>query len=134
MTPLSLSTTVLRDMTGFIYIRQRGVCPPEMRHILSGGSLIALTKESEDLRPIAVGYTLMRRVDAKCANRHAVRKLTFFLTLLQVGIATPAEYEAVVHAARKRVIAIPQVHVFVKLDFSDTYLIAEMLCFSVPKL
>ena len=85
-----------------------------------GGSLIALTKKSGDLRPIAIGYTL-RRVTAKCANRYAVGKLASFFAPLQVGIATPAGCEAAVHAAGKYVSAVPQDHVFAKLDFSNAF-------------
>src|SRR6218665_3822522 len=75
---------------------------------------------SGGLRPIAIGYTL-RRVAAKCANRYAVNKLAPFFAPLQVCIATPAGCEAAVHAARKYVTAMPQDHVFVKLDFSNAF-------------
>ena len=114
------SSALLRQLTEFINILLRGACPPEVRPVLFGGSLIALTKKSGDLRPIAIGYTL-RRVAAKCANRYAVGKLASFFAPLQVGIATPAGCEAAVHAARKYVSAMPQDHVFVKLDFSNAF-------------
>ena len=58
---------------------------------------------------------------AKCANRYAVGKLASFFAPPQVGIATPAGCEAAVHAATKYVTAMPQDHVFVKLDFSNAF-------------
>src|SRR6218665_2563626 len=114
------SSALLKEMTGFINILLRGACPVEVRPILFGGNLIALSKKSGGLRPIAIGYTL-RRVAAKCVNRYAVNKLAPFFAPLQVGIATPAGCEAAVHAARKYVTAMPQDHVFVKLDFSNAF-------------
>src|SRR6218665_466487 len=114
------SSALLEEMTGFTNILLCGACPVEVRPILLGGNLIALTKKSGGLRPIAIGYTL-RRVAAKCANRYAVNKLAPFFAPLQVGIATPAGCEAAVHAARKYVTAMPQDHVFVKLDFSNAF-------------
>jgi len=92
----------------------------DVRPILFGGNLIALTKKSRGLRPIAIGYTL-RRVAAKCVNRYAVNKLALFFAPLQVSIATPAVCEAAVHAARKYVTTMPKDHVFVKLDFSNAF-------------
>jgi len=45
--------------------------------IFFGGRLIALNKKSDGIRPIAVGFTL-RRLVSKCANTHAIARLSTF--------------------------------------------------------
>src|SRR6218665_1109048 len=50
-------------VTDFTNLLLRGECPPTVRPILFGGNLIALNKDSDGLRPIAIGY-LWRRFAA----------------------------------------------------------------------
>src|SRR6218665_2453133 len=72
----------------FVNLLLRGGCPKDIRPILFGGNLIALNKESEGLRPIAIGY-VWRRLTAKCANKHAITKLSAYFAPLQLGIGIP---------------------------------------------
>jgi hypothetical protein len=98
----------------------RGECPEEIRRLMFGGTLIALSKSNGGLRPIVVGY-VWRRLTAKAANKYAVDRLASFFAPLQVGIATPGGCETAVHAARAFVTNMPQGQVFVKLDFSNAF-------------
>src|SRR6218665_1209169 len=70
-------SSFLASLTDFINVLLRGECPKQMREIMFGGSLIALSKKSGGLRPIVIGYTY-RRLAAKCANRYALGRLGSF--------------------------------------------------------
>ena len=114
------SQDLIQALTGFVNIMLRGGCPEEVRRLMFGGTLIALSKSNGGLRPIVIGY-VWRRLTAKAANKYAVDKLASFFTPLQVGIATPGGCETAVHAARAFVTNMPQGQVFVKLDFSNAF-------------
>src|SRR6218665_1216421 len=60
------SASCLASLIDFINVLLRGECPKQMRELMFGGSLIALSKKSGGLRPIVIGYTY-RRLAAKCA-------------------------------------------------------------------
>ena len=47
--------------------------------------MIALSKNTGGLRPIAVGY-VWRRLGPKCANKYAVARLSSHFDTLQLGI------------------------------------------------
>jgi Reverse transcriptase (RNA-dependent DNA polymerase) len=98
----------------------RGECPKEMRELVFGGTLIALSKKSGGLRPIVIGYA-WRRLAAKCANRYALSRLESFFAPLQVGVAAPGGGEAAVHAARSFVTNMTEDQIFVKLDFANAF-------------
>ena len=79
------SAAFLSSLTDFINVLLRGECPKQMREIMFGGSLIALSKKSGGLRPIVIGYTY-RRLAAKCANRYALGRLgSFFYPITSRG-------------------------------------------------
>ena len=52
--------------------------------IFFGGRLVALEKKDGGVRPIAVGYTL-RRLAAKCANSHEIKRRSEELQPVKVG-------------------------------------------------
>src|SRR6218665_3216629 len=108
------SAAFLASLTDFINVLLRGECPNEMREIMFGGSLIALSKKSGGLRPIVIGYTY-RRLAAKCANRYALGRLDSFFAPLQVGVAVPGGGEAAIHASRSFVTNMTEDEIFVKL-------------------
>ncbi|PGH37981.1 MAG: hypothetical protein CRN43_17955, partial [Candidatus Nephrothrix sp. EaCA] len=112
--------TLLQVTTDFINVLLRGECPRELRELIFGGTLIALSKKTGGLRPIVIGF-VWRRLAAKCANGYALCRLGTFFVPLQVGIGTPAGGEAAVHAARNFVATMPENHVFVKLDFANAF-------------
>ena len=110
----------LSALTDFVNIVLAGRCPTEVTPVLFGGRLLALNKKSGGIRPIAVGLTL-RRLASKCANSFGVRKLAGYFYPHQLGIGTPGGCEAAVHSARRFIEALPQDHVFVKLDFTNAF-------------
>ena len=59
-----------------------------------------LTKKYGGIRPIAVG-SVLRRVTAKIAAKHASGLLASSLAPQQMGVCTPGGCEATIHAARK---------------------------------
>ena len=89
-------------------------------NILYGGRLIALQKKDGGIRPIAVGYTL-RRLAAKCANKFVIKRTSEELQPIQVGVVVSEGAEASVHATRRLLSNLQDNHVFVKLDFSNTF-------------
>src|SRR6218665_1913872 len=78
------SAVFLASLTDFINVLLRVECPKEMREIMFGGSLIALSKKSGGLRPIVIWYTY-RRLAAKCANRYALGRLGSFCPITNRG-------------------------------------------------
>jgi hypothetical protein len=90
---------LLTSLTAFVNLLLSGTCHPDIRPFLFGGRLIALQKKSGGIRPIAIGFSL-RRLAAKCANMHAVRKLGDFFGPIQFSVGVPGGCEAVVHSCR----------------------------------
>jgi hypothetical protein len=97
-----------------------GTCHPDYTHIFFGGRLIALSKKSGGIRPIAIGCT-WRRLAAKCACSFASEKLKSIFAPRQVGVAVKGGCEAAVHATRRFIAQMPPNHVVAKLDFSNAF-------------
>ncbi|XP_055337134.1 uncharacterized protein LOC129587422 [Paramacrobiotus metropolitanus] len=76
-----------------------GKLPEEVRPILFGANLIALSKTDGGVRPIAVGNVL-RRLAAKIIAKRCAKKANELFTPTQVGCGTRGGAEAAVHAAR----------------------------------
>ena len=91
-----------------------------MNEVIYGANLLALSKKDGGIRPIAVGYT-WRRLAAKCANSHAVSRLSQLLAPIQLGVGIPGGAEAAVHATRRWVTTMPEDSVLVKLDFTNAF-------------
>ena len=72
------------------------------------------------IRPIAIGYTL-RRLAAKCANQHALTKLTDFFSPIQFGEGTQGRAEAAVHAIRHYAKNLNDNKIIIKLDFTNAF-------------
>ena len=77
----------------------RGDIPEQMLPFLYGASLIAFSKPSGGVRPIAIGNTF-RRLTAKAAALAAKEAVKTKLFPLQLGVAVPGGAEAIVHTAR----------------------------------
>jgi hypothetical protein len=110
----------LPALTGFVNQLLQGDCPPEVRPVLFGRTLIAPDKKSGGVRPIAVGYT-WRRLSAKCANAFAVARLSSYLSPIQLGAGIPGGCEAAVHSVRRFVNAMSADQFVVKLDFVNAF-------------
>ena len=111
---------LLTALTSFVNLLLSGRCPRAISPILFGANLIALSKKSGGVRPIAIGYT-WRRIAAKCANAFAVTKVADYLYPLQVGVGVSGGCEAAVHATRRFLDSMPIGHVIAKLDFSNAF-------------
>ncbi len=108
---------LLHAVTDFInYI----LCPPSVRPIFYGATLISLKKKDGSLRPIAVGFTL-RRLIAKCLSRRLVVSLGSYFSQLQLGFGTPRGAEAAAHAGRLFLNQSPPDHLLLKLDFKNAF-------------
>ena len=110
----------LGSLTVLVNILLRGECPPAITRILFGAKLLALTKRSGGIRPIAVGYT-WRRIVAKCANAYAISKLSGVLQPLQLGVGVKGGCEAAVHATRRLITDLPDGWAATKLDYSNAF-------------
>jgi hypothetical protein len=98
----------------------RGDCPAEVGAIFFGGRLIAISKKSGGIRPIAIGFTL-RRLTSKCASAFGVSRLSSVFSPRQLGVGVPGGCEAAVHACRRYLNGMPSNHVVVKLDFANAF-------------
>jgi len=58
---------------------------------------------------------------AKCVNKYAIAVLGNSLAPVQLGVGTFGGCEATVHATRRFLATMPDVHVIVKLDFSNAF-------------
>jgi len=113
-------TQFLSSITRFVNLLLRGSCPKIVAPILFGGNLTAITKGTNNVRPITVGY-YWRRLAAKCANFSALKKLSDYFLPFQVGVGSKGGCEAAVHACRRFMTAMPDNHVLAKLDFSNAF-------------
>ena len=94
-----------------------GSFPPDVNKIVFGGRLIALEKKGA-VRLIAIGY-LIRKLAAKSANRHVIRR-SESLKPVQLGVWVTGGAESAVHATR-RLSQMLSDHVIVKLDFINAF-------------
>src|SRR6218665_2629734 len=85
----------------------------------SGRCFFALRKKSGALRPIVTGY-LWRRLPSMSASALAIPRLTPYLSPQQIGVGTPGETEAAVHATRRFLQTMYQYTVLVKLNILNT--------------
>jgi len=90
---------LLRALTTFTNLVQKGNTPPQVRPTFFGASLIALQKKGGGVRPIAVGSTLCR-LAAKCIESRVLQSMGASLAPLQLGYDIPHGAEAAAHAAR----------------------------------
>ena len=106
------------NLTDFVNIVLQGELPTQVNEF--EGRLIDFQKKDGGTRPIAVGYTL-RRLVAKCANAHVIKRRSDEVQPIQVGVGVSGGAEAAKHAMRRLVTNLPDDHVVVKLDFSNAY-------------
>ena len=111
---------LLSALTGVVNLLLSGKCHPAIIPVLFGGRLIALSKKSGGVRPIAVGFTL-RRLCSKCANAFAISELLQYFGSRQLGAGIKGGCEAAVHSARRFLKALPENWVMAKLDFSNAF-------------
>src|SRR6218665_1151010 len=111
---LDVGQALVSAVTALINLLLKGICPQEIRSILFGGTLFALTKKRGGLRPIVIGY-LWRRLASKGANSYAVPKMIPYVSPRQLGVGITGGAEAAVHASRRFLADLDSNTVFVKL-------------------
>jgi len=79
---------LLSSLTAFTNLILAGGCPADISPIFFGGRLLALSKKSDGVRPIAIGFTL-RRLASKCANSVASVQLRDYFGPRQLGVGIP---------------------------------------------
>ena len=107
-------------ITDFVSLLLSGISDQLINNIFYGGRLIALQKKSRAFWPIAIGY-IQRRLAAKCANQHALIKLTDFLSPFQLGVGNQGGAEAAVHAIRRYATNLNDNKIIIKLDFTNAF-------------
>ena len=108
------------SITAFTNLLLEGKCHDEVAPIIFWGSLIALTKKSGGISPIAIGYA-WRRLAAEYANTYAVAELADYFSPIQLGVGVPGGCEAAVHATRRFAEHMPDDQVIVKLHFTNAF-------------
>jgi len=111
---------LLMALTEFVNLLLAGICPVEVRPLLFGGNLTALSKKDGGIRPIAVG-SVLRRVVAKCDTTFASQELKDTLAPRQLGVGVSGGAEAAVHAARRFVKSMDTDEILIKLDFKNAF-------------
>ena len=98
-----------------------GLVPLAMRPIFFGANLVALTKKSGGIRPIAVGC-IFRRLTSKVICFQFRNSISDFLQPTQFGFGVPLGCEAIAHAVRTYISSShSNDHILVKLDFSNAF-------------
>jgi hypothetical protein len=101
----------------------RGDIPDNILPFLYGASLIAFSKPSGGIRPIAIGNTL-RRLTAKAAANALKEASRSKLFPHQLGVAVPGGAEAIVHSARSFCLSnmsSADPVLFLKIDFENAF-------------
>ena len=109
---------LISSLTDFVNFIPTGKLPLPVREIIFDG--IALQKKVGGIRPIAIGNTL-RRLAAKCANKHIIERRSNELSPFQVGVGVAGGAEAAVHAIRRLTDDLSDDNVLVKLDFVNAF-------------
>ena len=82
--------------------------------------MIGLQKKDGGIMPIAVGYTL-RCLSAKYTNFFIIKKKSDELQTIQADASMSGGAEAAIHAVCRLAEHLPDEHVIVKLDFTNTF-------------
>ena len=112
---------MLKSLTKLINTIIDGKVPDEIRPILFGAKLIALTKVDGGLRPIAVGNTI-RRIASKCVGYNMAEQRAALFGETQVGCGTKRGAEIAAHLFRNLIESNSnKLDVILKLDFKNAF-------------
>ena len=109
--------TAITDLTNLLL---QGKVPASVQGALFGANLLAITKKTGGVRPIAVGY-VWRRLAAKVACCHVKEAATALLATRQLGFGIPGGAEAVVRSARVYLESMSGGKLLVKIDFRNAF-------------
>ena len=93
-------TSICSLLRGVINLLTSGQAPAAISQYMAGGSLVALRKGTQDIRPIAVGESL-RRLTSKCLCSLIKEDASAFFQPFQFGVALPQGCEKVIHGLRR---------------------------------
>eukprot|EP00731_Ephydatia_muelleri_P034760 Em0075g13a len=93
-------TSICSLLRGVINLLASGQAPAAISQYMVGGSLVALRKGTQDIRPIAVGESL-RRLTSKCLCSLIKEDASAFFQPFQFGVALPQGCEKVIHGLRR---------------------------------
>ena len=113
-------SSLLEVITDLINLLLAGKVPTSVRGAIFGANLLAITKKSGGIRPIAVGY-VWRRLAAKVACSHVKDASVAILTPRQLGFGVRNGAEAAVRAARCYLENMESGQVFMKIDFKNAF-------------
>jgi len=111
---------LLLAITDLVNLQLEGLTPSSVRSTLFGASLLAISKKTGGVRPIAVGY-VWRRLTAKVACCHVKEASATLLAPRQLGFGIAVGAEAVVRTARRYVDNLTPGQVLVKIDFKNAF-------------
>ena len=89
-------TSICSLLQGVINILASGQAPAAISQYMVGGSLVALRKGAQDIRPIAVGESL-HQLTSNCLCGLIKEDASAFLQPFPFGIALPQGCEKVIH-------------------------------------
>ena len=111
---------LLLAITDLVNLQLEGLTPSSVRSTLFGASLLAISKKTGGVRPIAVGY-VWRRLTAKVACCHVKEAGATLLAPRQLGFGIAGGAEAAVRAARRYIDNMIPGQVLVKIDFKNAF-------------
>lgn len=114
-----LRRLLLEKLARVCDIIARGRIPEDARHLVLGSWLVAASKSSGGLRPIAVGSTL-RRLTAKVLLARVRSSAAAYLCPRQLGFATRGGAEIAVHSVRT-FLHLNEKCTLLKIDFQNAF-------------
>jgi len=108
------------SLTAFTNLILAGGCPADISPIFFGSRLLASSKKSGGVCPIAIEF-MSRRLASKCANSVGSVQLRDYFCPRQLGVGIPGGCDAAVHSACRFLEVLPADHVVVKMDFSNAF-------------
>ena len=111
---------LLSAITDLINLLLAGKVPASVQGALFGANLLAITKKTGGIRPIAVGY-VWRRLAAKVACRHVKEAAIALLAPRQLGFGIPGGAEAAVRSARVYMENMSSEKLLVNIDFRNAF-------------
>jgi hypothetical protein len=116
----SCSFALLEAITDLINIIVAGKSPPNVNNILFGATLLALTKKSGGVRPIAVGL-VWRRIAAKTICYHVSPRSSDLFAPRQLGFGIRGGIESAVRAVRSYMENLQPGQAVIKIDFKNAF-------------
>ena len=89
-------SSFISALTSVVQLLINGNAPASLAHLLAGARLIALKKDDNGIRPIAIGE-ILRRLVSKIAFNHVYPSLSAIFHNSQLGVGSKGGCEAIAH-------------------------------------